>query len=76
MSDAESGAPFGEAEPHVVIFAEASGEGVEAFRVGFAEVVHGGEALVDFDAGDDAFADEKVWDSGEVVHVVAGGFVK
>ena len=75
-ADFEGGAPFGEAEAHLVIFLQTGGEAVEAFGVGFFGVFEFFEALVDFDAGDDAFGCEIFDEILAVVGELAGGFVK
>ncbi len=72
----ETGAPFGEAEAHLVIFAQAGGEGIKAVGVSFGGVVEGDEALVDLDARDDAVASEVVGVGLAGGSVVAGGFVE
>ena len=74
--DVETGAPFGETEPHLVIFAQAGGERIEAVGVGFGGMIEWDEALVDFDAGDDTVANEVVGVSLAGGSVVAGGFVE
>ena len=87
--DFESGAPFGETEPHLVVFFEAVGEACEAFGPGFVGM--GGvlgvviwrsgvreflEALVDFDTGNDTPSGEEVDEVLAVVGELAGGFVE
>ena len=85
----EGGAPFGETEAHLIVFAEAVGEAVQAFGPGFIGVglsfwmiIWRGrigkffEALVDFDAGNDAFSSEIVYESLAIVGKLTSGFVK
>ena len=75
-ADFESRAPFGEAKTHLIIFGETMVEIIETVGVGFEGIVEVDEALVDFDAWDDAFADEVISESLAVVGALAGGFVE
>ena len=72
----ESGAPFGEAEAVLVVFAEAGGEAIEAFGVGFFGVWEFFKALIDFDAGDDTLGCEVINEILAVIGELFGGFVE
>lgn len=73
----EGGAPFGEAEAHLIVFGEAAVETVETFSEGFKRIrVQGFETLVDFDARDDALASEIINEILTVIGNLTGGLIE
>ena len=73
----EGGAPFSEAEAHLVVFSETVVETVEAFGESFERVgVKGLETLVDLDAGDDTLTGEMVDEILAIIGNLTGGFIK
>lgn len=75
-TDFKSRAPFGESEAHLIVFLQSSGETVETFGVGFFGIGEFFEALINFDARDDAFTGEVFDDILTVIGGIAGGFIK
>lgn len=75
-ADFKSGAPFGEAKTHLIVFGEALVETVETVGVSLERIIEIDETLVDFDAGDDAFTDKIIGEGLAVVGVLAGGFIE
>ena len=78
LADGDHGAPLGEAAAELEIFVEALGEAVEtlAHLLALRRERQVDEALVDLDAGDDAFLRQVCGKRRAVVRLLARGLVE